>query len=409
MKVFEESRIAGLSLKNRIIRSATHEGMAGSDGIPLETPIKDLYLRLANGATGMIITGYAGILNNGKSYGNMKLLSDDSLIPLYQRIIAPVKETGTPILLQIAHAGGMVSSDVNVSPGAPSSLNYRISRNTSHELSVTEIETIISGFTSAILRAKKSGFDGVQLHAAHGYLLSAFLSPFLNRRTDRWGGSLENRFRIIHEILSRARQEVGDFPILAKLSAYDDRRNGMTVDESARIAKMLEDSGCDALEISCGNDNFFQTVRSPSVPVDALIHFTPGMESSRGIKRRVISAVLRITFGHENETTDYNVAAAAAIKKAVAIPVITVGGIRSLDSAKKVIETGQADYVAMSRPFILEPDLVRKWESGERDDARCNSCSYCMFGIGYKPLRCYYGMLPKDSEGYSKERRDENQ
>ena len=135
-----------------------------------------------------------------------------------------------------------------------------------------EIEEIIDNFVKAIERAKRAGFDGVQLHAAHGYLLSEFLSPYSNHRQDQWGGTTENRFRIIGEIYDRARRVVGDYPLLVKLNAYDGRKGGMRVDEALRVARLLEESGCAAIEVSCGTteDGMYMT-RGPKLPIDATL------------------------------------------------------------------------------------------------------------------------------------------
>jgi len=392
MKLFDQSTFAGVTLKNRIIRSATHEGMADLSGMPLED-LQKLYLKLANGGVGMIITGYAGVQKDGRSFPNMKLLDDDKLIPVYEKIFKPVKETGVPVILQIAHAGGMGYPDGNSNPHAPSRIKYKSSRITSEELANDEIDKIIQNFVNTIVRAKKAGFDGVQIHAAHGYLLSEFLSPNLNRRKDKWGGSTENRFRIIKEIMTKAREAVGAYPIIVKISAYDDQKNGMTIKESVKIALMLEKTSFDAIEVSCGNDNFFQTVRPPELPIDAMIHYTPDVKNVKGFKKKMITFIIKRMFKIDPVITNYNVPAALEIKKAVSIPVIVVGGIRNLESAENIIESGSADYIAMSRPFIIEPDIVKKWESKKQDKSKCTDCDYCLIACKETPLRCYYGKI----------------
>lgn len=197
--VFERTSLAGMDFNNRIIRSATHEGMADADGVPTEK-LKKLYVRLAKGGVGAIITGYAGIQPDGKTcFVNMTMMDRDELIPAYKNITDAVHEHNTPIIMQLAHCGRQTRSNVTGLPTvAPSAIRDPFySEEKPRELSENGINEIIDNFVSAIARAKQAGFDGAQLHMAHGYLLAQFLSSHANRRKDRWGGSTEN-CRIIH-------------------------------------------------------------------------------------------------------------------------------------------------------------------------------------------------------------------
>jgi len=393
-QLFEKNTLAGIELKNRLIRSATHEGMSDAHGKPLES-IVDLYLKLANGGVGMIITGFVGVKKNGRSSSTMKVLDGDDQIETYQKLMTPVRELGTPIILQIAHAGGLASPSLEGNRQvAPSRMHYKMNRSTATELTSSEIEDIIDAFVSCIVRAKKVGFDGVQLHAAHGYLLSEFLSPYLNKRKDKWGASTEKRFSIIREIFSRSRDLVGSFPIFAKISGHDDQKEGMTPDEAVRIACLFEKASCDAIEVSCGNGNFLDTVRAKQIPFDAMFHFTPGLHNVRGLKRNITSFLIKKSFKLHTERENYNVAAADKIKKSVSIPVIVVGGIRKLESAQWIIESGASDYVSLCRPLIIDPNLPEKWKSGKQLISQCIDCNYCLMGCLNEPLKCYFGKLP---------------
>ncbi|NTV93107.1 MAG: NADH:flavin oxidoreductase, partial [Chlorobiaceae bacterium] len=252
--VFGPASIFGIRLKNRLIRAATHESMAESSGAPSSAHEK-LYTALAKGGAGAIITGYAGVQQDGRSsYPGMLMMHDDTLIPAYRQLTDAVHRHDTPIILQIAHCGRQTRSAVTgMKTVAPSALKDRIfNEERPQELGEQEIETIISNFVSAAGRAVKAGFDGVELHLAHGYLLAQFLSGYTNRRRDRWGGSTENKFRIVAEIMRRIRQEHGDFPVLAKINGFDQRPGGMRADEAVTIARMLETSGCSAIEVSSG-------------------------------------------------------------------------------------------------------------------------------------------------------------
>ncbi|MDG5816188.1 NADH:flavin oxidoreductase [Chitinispirillales bacterium ANBcel5] len=396
MELFEKNTFAGITLKNRIIRSATHEGLANEHGRPLE-PLIDLYEQIAMGGVGMIITGYAGILKSARSCSNMAVFDSDEQVAIYKKIITTVKKHHTPIMLQIGHAGGLGAKElVGKHPVAPSKRCYKINHSTSVELTAKEIEELIAIFVSCIFRAKRAGFDGVQLLAAHGYLLSEFLSPYLNRRKDKWGGSTENRFRIIKEILTRSREKVGTFPIIIKISGNDEQKGGMNPEEAVAVAKLLELSSCDAIEVSCGNGNLFETVRCQSIPYEVLYKVVPGLHNVRGLKKSIINLFVKKRFKLHREIKDYNVEIAEQIKKAVSVPVISVGGIRELRSANEIVESGKSDYVALCRPLINEPDLPKKWKKGEQSVSNCIDCNYCLLACVKKPLQCYRGKLPED-------------
>ena len=354
-RIFEPTVLAGIQLKNRLIRSATHEGMADEQGRPTEKLTKK-YLQLAKGEAGAIITGYAGIQQNGKSpLYRMLMIDKDEYIPAYKNLVDAVHEYETPIILQIAHCGRQTRSKITGVPTvAPSALrNKMYSEDKPHELCEAEIEEIITNFVAVIERAQSAGFDGVQLHAAHGYLLAQFLSPYMNRRTDQWGGSSENRFRIVGEILQRAHKRVGEYPIWIKLNAHDGRKNGMRIEEAVKIAKLLEQAGCSAIEVSCGvMEDGAYSARGEKNPIDALFAYHSKFKNIPVILRPVVNVVGELMLPPVKPLRKYNVPAAQAIKAVVTIPVIVVGGLHSLRDITEVLEQGQADAVSMCRPFI---------------------------------------------------------
>lgn len=396
MEIFETSSIAGMVLKNRVIRSATHEGLGDGRGYPRDE-LKDVYVRLAKGGVGAIITGYAGVRLDGRTYANMMMIDDDGCIPAFQKVTSAVKSYGTPIILQIAHGGGLSDPAVTGSAAkAPTGLRYKNGKCTAQELGENDIEEIIKSFVRGVERGKLAGFDGVQIHTAHGYLLSEFLSPHLNRRKDKWGGTLENRFRIIRDIIGRAREKVGKFPILIKFSAHDSQKDGMRVEESVRLAQYFQKASFDAIEVSCGNDDWFYTIRAPKVPVEAILNMDQSLQQASQIKRQMASFFIPRLYKTYTEMENYNVAAAEKIKANVDIPVIVVGGVRKLSSMREIIGQGKADYVSMCRPLIIEPDLVNKMKNGQQDESRCLNCDYCIIGVASNPVRCYYGKARKN-------------
>lgn len=396
--VFESVSIAGIHFKNRIIRSATHEGMGDDRGAPTEQ-LKKLYIRLAKGEVGAIITGYAGVQADGKTcFVNMTMMDRDDLIQPYKDITDAVHGHGTPILMQLAHCGRQTRSKVTGLPVvAPSAIRDPFYREDKPKALTEEgIQELIDNFVAAIVRAKKAGFDGVQLHLAHGYLLAQFLSSYSNRRKDRWGGSTENKYRIVAEIFKRAKEEVGDYPILVKMNAHDRRRNGMRVDEAVKIAQMLEHSGCAAIEVSCGViADQMNIVRSKCLPAEAVMAYTFKYKKLPQIAKKVAIPFAKRFIPQPNPIVKYNVDAAIRIKNAVTIPVIVVGGIHTMGDINDIINRTDMDFVSMSRPFIVEPDIVGKFKAGTRTESKCIKCNYCSIIHEALPLRCYYGKLPK--------------
>jgi 2,4-dienoyl-CoA reductase-like NADH-dependent reductase (Old Yellow Enzyme family) len=394
-KVFERSVIGTIELKNRILRSATHEGMGDQYGKPLKE-LYDLYEKLAKGGAGAIITGYVGIKQNGKTVVNMRMFDKDEYVADYKPFNLKLKNYNTPIILQLVHGGSQTSSKITggVLLSASPTKNYFGER--SKEASESEIEDIIDCFVKSIERAKEAEFTGVQVHAAHGYLLSEFLSPFLNKRKDRWGGNVENRFRILKEILQRSRKKVGHFPIWVKISAFDENRNRRELEEMIEGCQMLQESGCDAIEVSCGYGlKDFDTIRVPKIPVDAMLALLPNFKNYSPFKKSVFKIVVPLLIKKYKPIHNYNVKSAERIKKNVNIPIIVVGGIRKLEDIKNIIENTEIDFVSMCRPFIIEPNIVNKFQEHQSVESKCIDCGYCLLGVASKKLKCYFGKIER--------------
>ena len=394
-KVFEKSVIGTIELKNRILRSATHEGMGDKYGKPLKE-LYDVYEKLAKGGVGAIITGYAGVKQNGKTMFNMRMFDQDEYIEIYKQLNLKLKDYHTPVILQLAHGGSQTSS--KITGEIPLSVSTRRSYLGERGKGMTEdeIEDIINSFVKSIERAKKAEFNGVQLHAAHGYLLSEFLSPFLNKREDKWGGNVENRFRILREILERSREKVGNFPIWVKVSAFNENRNRKELEEIVRGCQMLQGNGCDAIEVSCGYGlRDFDTLRVPSIPAEAMLALFPGFKKFSSFKKGLYRIILPLMIKKYKPIRNYNVESAALIKKNVDIPVIVVGGIRKLSDIEDIIENKNIDYVSMCRPFIIEPNIVNKFQEHKAVESKCIDCGYCLYGVAGSKLKCYFGKIER--------------
>jgi 2,4-dienoyl-CoA reductase-like NADH-dependent reductase (Old Yellow Enzyme family) len=389
-KVFEPFQLAGITFPNRIIRSATYEGMSEIDGTPTEQ-LEKKYTALAQGGVGGVITGFIGVNEQGRSGTHMSLLNSNETIKAYKKITQKMHELGTPIIAQINHCGGQTKeADTKMPVIAPS----KISDYKAKEMTKAEISEVIEAFVQGIKNAKEAGFDGVQLHIAHGYLLSEFVSPRMNRRTDEWGGNTENRFRIVKIIFEKARKEVGNYPIIAKINGFETLKNGMSISESVKIAKLLEQVGCNGIEVSNGTIKAGLTTMRGNVPWEMIVAQNDRLNKMPRFVKNIIGTVAEKTFPQPQPKSLYNLDAATAIKNAVNIPVIVVGGITNINEIENIINQNKSDLVSMCRPFILEPDLVNKFKTGKQTQSKCIQCNFCIIGIEKAPFRCYYGKVP---------------
>lgn len=355
--LFQPITIGSMTVKNRFVRSATNDYLTNPDGSISEQELA-LYEELAKQQVGLVISGHAYV-QHPLGCGSVKqnALYNDSFIDGYCKLAEVVQRHGSKLVVQISHAGRQLAPDKkDLQPIAPSAVTDASIGVTPRAMTEEEIVEMIEAFVQAVARTKQAGCDGVQIHIAHGYGLSNFISPYTNRRTDKWGGSIENRTRILREIVVRGRQAVGaDYPILVKLNSTDGKTGPeyLSLEDVVYTAKMLEAAGVSAIEVSGGIREFKNTM------------------SAVGIK--------------EPKQEAYFAENCKAVKVAVKIPVILVGGLRSLSVMETVVETQVADMVALSRPFIKEPDLVVKLKGGQ-DKVGCISCNAC---FNPKGLACY--------------------
>ncbi len=360
--LFDPLKINRLVIANRVIRSATWEGMASRSG-ECSKRLISLYRELAIGEVGLIITGYAFVRRDGKKSPNMNGMNEDSLVNGWREATTEVHNFSSKIAMQLVHAGGAADPKMiaPARPKAPSAIKHPQYPSIPQELSLNDINDIIQAFIDAARRCKSAGFDAVQLHCAHGYLLSQFLSPALNKRNDDYGGSIDNRVRIIKRIVRRMRQELGrDYPVLIKLNGCDYIDGGLDEEEAVQAAMILEAAGVDAIEVSGGMD-------------------ASGDQAASRID----------VFDEEQEM--YFLGHAQAIKRSVKIPVGVVGGIRSYSVAQNAIKHGLVDFVSLSRPLIREPHLIRDWREGIISKANCISCNNCLkIASRERGIYCYY-------------------
>lgn len=352
--LFENTTIKNLHLRNRFVRSATWEGMADEQGAP--TPELNLLMAdLAHGEVGLIISGHAYVSPDGQASPRQLGAHDAKLLPKLALMPQAVHAAGGRIALQLAHAGAYgVAPAGKIGPSAIADHEGKYCQSMTTE----DIQRVVTAFADGAALAKQAGFDAVQIHAAHGYLLSQFLSPYYNRREDEYGGSLENRARMVLEVYAAVRQAVGeDYAVLIKLNSDDFIDGGLTVEDMLQVVELLEEVGIDAIEISGG------TIWGPS-------QYHPVRLAPEALTHKA-----------------YYRKAARLCKAFVQVPVILVGGIRSLDVAEELLTEGAADYIALCRPLIREPHLIKRWAAGDREPSGCQSENAC-----YGPIRAGKGI-----------------
>jgi len=342
--LFDVATFGALSLPNRLVRSATAERMADDAGRPLPE-LASLYRDLARGGVGLIITGHMYVHPAGRCHLGMTGIYEDALIPGLAELVAAVHREGGKIAVQINHGGMQCARESVAGTVAPSAVDAPFLPQPAREMTPDEIEAAIDAYAQAARRAQSAGFDAVQLHGAHGYLINQFLSPFVNRRTDGWGGDLEGRMRFLRAVCAAVRAQVGpDYPLFIKFGMEDGVEGGLTLDESVQVAAALADMGLDAVEVSGG--------------------ITAGkiQNSKPAIREAADEAYFR----------DF----ARAVRAVTPLPLMLVGGFRSRAVMDDVLDAGDADFIALSRPLIAEPDLPNRLRQGQAR-AACISGNRC--------------------------------
>ena len=352
-----------MTLKNRFIRSATWENMATEDG-HMTDKLYAIYEELAKGDLGLIVTGYANIVEEEKPNAGMMGIYNDSFIDEYKKLTELVHHYDSKIVMQLAYGG--TKTTYNTSKRvifAPSEVCERGTKTLGKAMTKDEIDYIVKAFAEATLRAQKSGFDGVEIHAAHTYLINQFLSPYYNQRKDEYGGSLYNRMRFLLEIYAKIRMLVGEaFPTLVKLTASEFFDGGLTFAETRLICKKLALIGVDAIIIS-GN-----------------IHGNANMLIGESFD------------GHSIQKEGYFHEYGHVISEDIDVPIITVGGLSDINAIKEIAHKTNIQFFALSRPLLAEPDLIKRWKAGDQASVDCERCSKCRtkrgnFCVVYKKRR----------------------
>ena len=332
-KVFEEVKIKNMKLRNRLVRSATWEGIAAPDGsIPKEA--YDIYRELAKGGIGAVITGFTSVAAEDFYFDGIMRLSDDALIPQYRELAEVIHAEHCPAVSQLALGAYYRESHGSYMQVEPDDMTQE------------EIRLVIQRFVDAAVRAEQCGFDGVQIHAAHFFFLSRFISPAVNHRTDEYGESTEKRSRILLEILRGIREKAPNLCVGVKINSSDRTLGGLMPGDSLTICRMLDESGIDFIEVS-GNGTS-------------------------------VSGIL----AHVNE--GYFADFAAQVSDEVRCPVMVVGGFRALDTMETVLNQSGIELISLSRPLLREPDWPNKLIENPAAISKCISCNRCYSSPSHK-------------------------
>jgi 2,4-dienoyl-CoA reductase-like NADH-dependent reductase (Old Yellow Enzyme family) len=331
-------------MRNRFIRSATYYALSDEEGIISDESV-NLMRRLASSSVGLIVSGYAFVAKHGQVFPDMNGISTDDHIPPLKRMTDAVHQQGGKIAMQIVHGG---SESRNAAKGDGKYLAVSVVGGLANkkqppvEMTDEDIQEIIDAFGKAGRRVQEAGFDGVQIHGAHGYLVSQFLSPTRNKRSDRWGGSLQNRARFLVEVVRSIKKHVdADFPVMIKLGCRDYRADGtgLTNEEGAEVAKMITAEGICHIEVS------------------------------HGIKERTANTA--------KDIEAYMLPDAKAVREKTNVPLALVGEMRNLSVMEGLVESGVCDQIALCRPLIRDPELIMKFTNGDAHCSECVSCRGC--------------------------------
>jgi len=386
-KVFRPGHLGKLDLRNRVIKTATYEGMAPG-GLPSQALIEH-HRNLAAGGVAMTTVAYCAVSPNGRTF-EAQMYMRDAILPRLHDLCEAVHAEGAAVSIQLGHCG-YFSRNTTLPRRCSLGPSFRINEYGlmsgvpfTRAMRPDDIARVVEEFGAAAAMSASAGFDAVELHLGHGYLLSQFLCPATNRRRDAWGGSLENRLRLPLAVVSRVRDRVGqDFPVLCKMNLRDGFRGGLELDESIKIAQALQDAGVDAIVLSGGftSKSPFYLFRGAR-PLKEMIeveHNPLQRVSLRFFGNRIIREYpFKEMFFLED---------AREVRRAVRVPLVLLGGILSLDNMETAMDEG-FDFVAMGRALIADPDLIHRLQRGEAIRSRCISCNKCVAEMDRNGVRC---------------------
>lgn len=386
--LFSPFNLNKLKIKNRFIFSACEDNLPTEQGFVTDEIIKK-DRRIAAGEVGLIISSHIAVHPLGRTRKRELGIYSDDMIPGLKNLVEAVHSKGSKIIFELGHAGIQATEKaIGQLPLGPSPSNKN------NEMNENQIQEAIIAFARGASRSIEAGADGIQLHAAHGYLINEFLSPYFNHRRDLWGGSEENRFRFLGSIVTEIKKILPEgVPLLIKLSSNDyTPEEGVTPELAVSYAKRLAQLNIDGIEVSCGT--------SLQSPWNMCRGDIPAKEISKSFpeaRRPGVEAVLGKMAGKFKLQEGYNLEATKMIRPVIGnIPLFAVGGFRHVSSMEEAVKNGHTDFISMCRPFIKEPYLIKHIKEGKVKTVSCTSCNKCLAAlVNDLPVKCYYKGFPE--------------
>lgn len=386
--LFEPVRLGRLPLRNRAIRAAAFEGMA--PGHQVSEALIDYHRAVARGGVGMTTVAYAAVSRSGLAFPHQLWLRPEA-IPGLRRLVETVHAEGARVSVQLGHCGNMARPALAGGRAlAPSARFNPYGPSMPRAMTRRDIAEVVAAFGGAVRVARESGFDAVEVHAGHGYLVSQFLSPWTNRRRDEYGGPLANRVRFLREVMAAVRAAAGDrVAVLVKMNLRDGFPGGMELEDALAVARILQEEGADALVLSGGFVS--------RAPMYIMRGAMPTRVMARTISRPWLRTLVRLFGGWMMPAVPYSdhyfLEDARVVRRAVALPLVYVGGVASLKAAAAVLAEG-FDAIAMARALIREPDFVqrlaREAATGAATPSRCDHCNSCAARIYSTTMACHH-------------------
>ena len=376
---------SSLSLKNRFIKSATYEGMY-KDGTPTQKLINH-HVDLAKGGVAMTTVAYGAVSAEARTFEDQMFINERSLKPL-KNLVQEVHKAGGKVSMQLTHCGYFSKNKAAKKIIAPSktfnAYGFLSGLGFSHAMSESDMHEVIDAYVTSALSLISLGFDALEIHMGHGYLLSQFLSPLTNKRTDTYGGNIANRSRFPLEVIRRIILAAGPgFPVLVKLNLEDGVKGGFSLDDCIYVSKELEMIGCSAIVLSGGftSKNPFYLMRG-KIPLKGMIQ-----NGSSWGEKLTMTVFGPLIIKKYRFTSNFFLEQAMLVRKAVDIDLVYLGGVDSQKGIEEIMDAG-FDFIALARPLIHDPNFINKMESGLIERSLCNRCNECIVEMDRQGIKC---------------------